>query len=140
MSSLTPHGKGFSFLDQFQVTAEGRQGRGAKWLDPTLSFFADHFPGRPLMPAVLLIECAAQTAGALWASTQGIASPTPFALAQVLQFKILRPVHPGETVETDVSLETSLGKLAQFDVMLSVKGLEVARGKIILGEVPKNEI
>lgn len=133
MSSLTPHGEGFSFLDTFEVTADPKRGRGTKWLDPKLPFFADHFPGKPVMPAVLLIECAAQAAGALWGSVQGIETPTPFVLAQVLQFKILRSVLPGEKIESEVSLENSFGKLAQFEVVLSVRQLEVARGKIVLG-------
>jgi 3-hydroxyacyl-[acyl-carrier-protein] dehydratase len=133
MSSLTPHGKGFSFLDTFELTDIPQQGVGTKWLDPTLPFFADHFPDKPLMPAVLLIECGAQTAGALWASFQGTGAPDHYILAQVLQFKILRPVLPGERIETKVALETSLGRLAQFEVVLSVNQREVARGKIILG-------
>jgi 3-hydroxyacyl-[acyl-carrier-protein] dehydratase len=133
MISLTPHGKGFSFLDTFELTGNPQQGLGTKWLDPTLPFFADHFPDKPLMPAVLLIECGAQAAGALWASLQEADAPSHYILAQVLQFKILRPVLPGEKIDTKVTLETSLGKLAQFDVVLSVNQLEIARGKIILG-------
>jgi 3-hydroxyacyl-[acyl-carrier-protein] dehydratase len=133
MNAATPHGKGFSFLDTFAMGNTSRQGRGSKWLDPQLPFFADHFPGRPLMPAVLLIECAAQTAGALWAHLRGDQSPSPFVLAQVLQFKILRAVLPGEKVETEVALETTFGSLAQFEVVLTVNQNEVARGKIVLG-------
>jgi len=133
MSSLTPHGEGFSFLDTFEITSSSQHGRGTKWLDPKLPFFADHFPGKPMMPAVLLIECAAQTAGALWASLLGSATPVRFVLAQVLQFKILRSVLPGEKIETEVAFENSLGKLAQFEVVLSVNQIEVARGRIVLG-------
>jgi len=133
MKSLTPHGEGFSFLDTFEITSASRRGRGTKWLDPKLSFFADHFPGKPMMPAVLLIECAAQTAGALWASKLGSTAPAHFVLAQVLQFKILRSVFPGEKIETAVTFENSLGKLAQFEVVLSVNNIEVARGRIVLG-------
>jgi 3-hydroxyacyl-[acyl-carrier-protein] dehydratase len=133
MNSLTPHGKGFSFLDTFVITDDFKRGRGSKWLDPQLPFFADHFPGKPLMPAVLLIECAAQTAGALWASLQGTQTPVRFVLAQVLHFKILHAVSPGEKVETEAAFTASLGKLAQFDVVLAVNQREVARGKIVLG-------
>ncbi|HUB68558.1 MAG TPA: FabA/FabZ family ACP-dehydratase [Candidatus Methylacidiphilales bacterium] len=134
MSSLTPHGQGFSFLDTFVLTDDPKRGRGTKWLDPKLPFFADHFPGEPLMPAVLLIECAAQTAGALWASLREMQTPSRFVLAQVLQFKILHAVPPGENVETEAAFTASLGALAQFEVVLAVNQREVARGKIVLGD------
>jgi 3-hydroxyacyl-[acyl-carrier-protein] dehydratase len=130
--SLTPHGPGFSFLDTFEVTQPGRAGRGRKFLDPKLLFFADHFPGQPLMPGVLLIECAAQAAGALWASTLATDAPTHFTLAQVAQFKLQQPVQPGTTIETHVVLDKIFSQLAQFDVTLRVHETEVARGRIVL--------
>jgi 3-hydroxyacyl-[acyl-carrier-protein] dehydratase len=130
--SLTPHGPGFSFLDSFEVTLAGREGRGRKWLDPKLSFFTDHFPGQPLMPGVLLIECAAQAAGALWASTFAPDAPSHFILAQALQFKIQQPVFPSETIESSVTLENIFGDLAQFTATLRVNEIEVARGRIVL--------
>jgi 3-hydroxyacyl-[acyl-carrier-protein] dehydratase len=130
--SLTPHGPGFSFLDSFEVTITSREGRGRKWLDPKLPFFRDHFPAQPLMPGVLLIECAAQAAGALWASILSADAPAHFTLAQVAQFRLQQPVQPGDTVETHVILDKLFGQLAQFDVTLFVKDAEVARGRIVL--------
>ena len=134
--SLTPHGPGFSFLDAFEITEPGKRGRGRKRLDPALPFFADHFPGEPLMPAVLLVEAAAQAAGALWASTLSPEAPKRFALAQIAQFKISAPVRPGTTVESDVTFDHELGPLAQFSVTLTVEGTEVARGRIVLSAPP----
>jgi 3-hydroxyacyl-[acyl-carrier-protein] dehydratase len=130
--SLTPHGPGFSFLDSFTVTVGGREGVGRVWLDPAFPFFADHFPGQPLMPGVLLIECAAQAAGALLASVLAPNEPLHFALAQVAQFKLQHSVSPGETVETHVVLDKIFARLAQFDVSLQVAGTEVARGRLVL--------
>src|SRR5258707_15542832 len=92
--SLTPHGPGFSFLDSFEITVAGREGLGRKWLDPRLPFFADHFPGRPLMPGVLLIECGAQTAGVLWWAVHGAGAPAPVHLAPPIQRKNENPPVP----------------------------------------------
>jgi 3-hydroxyacyl-[acyl-carrier-protein] dehydratase len=130
--SLTPHGPGFSFLDEFAVTEPGKRGTGRKFLDPALPFFADHFPGEPLMPAVLLIEAAAQAAGALWASMLDANAPKRFALAQVAQFKVLKPVRPGVTIESDATLDHVLGVLAQFSVTLRVGAEEFALGRLVL--------
>lgn len=129
---LTPHGPGFSFLDTFEVTEPGRRGTGTKWLDPKLPFYADHFPGEPLTPGVLLIEAAAQAAGALWASTLAKDAPDRFALAQIMQFKIVKAVRPGATLETAVVLDQILGALAQFSVVQRVEGGEIALGRIVL--------
>ena len=90
--SLTPHGPGFSFLDSFEIIEPRKRGRGRKWLDPAAPFFADHFPGNPLMPGVLLIECAAQAAGVLWRPSGGA------FLAAVSQFRFRKPVLPGSNV------------------------------------------
>jgi 3-hydroxyacyl-[acyl-carrier-protein] dehydratase len=130
--SLTPHGPGFSFLDRFEVIESGRQGRGWKWLDPQLPFFADHFPGQPILPGVLMIEAAAQAAGALWASTLAPDAPTRFVLGQILQFKIQRAATPGETLETTVVLEKAFAALAQFQVLVRTEKGEIARGALVL--------
>jgi 3-hydroxyacyl-[acyl-carrier-protein] dehydratase len=123
--SLTPHGPGFSFLDALDVLEAGRRARGRKWLDPAAPYFADHFPGRPMMPGVLLLECAAQAAGALWQQPQAF-------LAGVQQFRFLQPVLPGQTVEIEVALQKDFGALAQFDVILSVAGTAVAQGRLTM--------
>ncbi len=127
---LTPHGPGFRFIDRF-TRNEPNSGTGWKTLDAALPFFTDHFPGRPLMPAVLLVECAAQTAGVLW--MQDSSQPeTPLFLAGIDQFRVSGAVVPGDTLETRVTLVKEFGALAQFEAECRVQDRTVARGRFMM--------
>lgn len=138
--SPTPHGPGFSFLDALEVVEPGKRARSKKWLDPTSAFFTDHFPGNPLMPGVLLIECAAQAAGAFWLQQYSADSqqpPLPAFLASVQQFRFFKAVLPGQTIEVEVILEKDLGQLAQFETVLRVQDTVVAQGKLAISRALK---
>lgn len=127
---LTPHGPGFRFLDSF-TRESPTTGTGTFFLHPDLPFFADHFPGRPLMPAVYVIEAAAQTAGALWGHANN--SPTtPIFVASVDQFRIQGPAFPGDQLVTRVELVKELGTLAMFDVESRAGDRPVARGRLTM--------
>jgi 3-hydroxymyristoyl/3-hydroxydecanoyl-(acyl carrier protein) dehydratase len=75
------------------------------------------FPASPSCPA-----CSSSNA------------PAHFTLAQIAQFKLQQPVHPGDTVETHVTLDKVFGQLAQFDVTLHVGEQEIARGRVVLSQ------
>ena len=127
---LTPHGPGFRFVDRFERTGEST-GTGWRHLSGDEPFFADHFPGHPLMPGVLLVECAAQTAGILW--MEGKPLPRrPVFLASIDRFRILSPVHPGETIETCVTLGREFGSLVQIGAECRSGDRLVARGELLL--------
>jgi len=136
MKKLTPHGPGFSFLDTCTMIENGRKARGSKWLDPSAPYFKDHFPDKPLMPGVLLIECAAQISGYLWSAIPKEAMK-PLFLVQVDQFRFSRPVLPGETVIIETTLDKNFDTLAVFETILKVDETVVAQGRIIMGKMEK---
>ena len=130
--SLTPHGPGFSFVDSIEIISENHKLIAQKWLDPNLAFFKDHFPEKPLMPGVLLIEAAAQAAGALWGNKQSASKPPHYKLAQVLEFRLTQAVFPSQNLVIKIELEKEFGALAQFSAQIFVENKEVARGKLVL--------
>lgn len=130
--NLTPHGPGFSFIDSIELIEVNQKLRAKKWLNPKLSFFKDHFPEKPLMPGVLLIESAAQAAGALWGSLQKNNQPVAYKLAQVIDFRLIQPVFPNQILEIEIELEKEFGNLAQFKAQIFVENKEIARGKLTL--------
>jgi 3-hydroxyacyl-[acyl-carrier-protein] dehydratase len=129
---LTPHGPSFSFVDTCEVFESEMKAVGSKWLDPKSAFFESHFPGRPLMPGVLMVECAAQVAGILWQTVEKADSKAPLLLAQILQFRLMKTVLPDQTIRIEVVLEKKLGNLAQFSAELAVGSEVVARGGFML--------
>ena len=62
---LLPHQSPFLFVDRVMEIKTGEKIVAEKDLLPDEAFFAGHFPGRPLMPGVLVTEALAQTSGLL---------------------------------------------------------------------------
>lgn len=126
---LTPHGPGFRFLDTFECREA--KGIGTWRLDSGLWFFKDHFPGNPIAPAALLMEFAAQTAGALW--MQGCGEPdAPLFVASIDAMRVRSAAMPEETLMAVVTLVRELGPLSQFEFEITAGPRSVALGRITL--------
>jgi 3-hydroxyacyl-[acyl-carrier-protein] dehydratase len=130
-----PHGPGFRFVtavDKRQVSEDGAsQGTGRWELTGEESFFSDHFPQRPILPGVLLIESLAQFSGLIhFASVEGIGRPD-VGIASV-DVRLLRPVMPPATLILQATSRETAGPLTRFDVSASVDGKRVARGSLHL--------
>jgi 3-hydroxyacyl-[acyl-carrier-protein] dehydratase len=135
-AGFTPHGPGFSFLDEVSFDAASGVLDAKKFLDPGMPVFKDHFPGKPLFPAVLLAEAAAQASGVLWGNLKDVREPVVLMLAEIGKFRVKRPVPPGETLVITTHLEREFGTLAQFSVEISTENGPAAAGSITLAEAP----
>jgi 3-hydroxyacyl-[acyl-carrier-protein] dehydratase len=134
VTALMPHRPPFLFVDRVTALEPNQSIVAERLLRPEESFFAGHFPGRPIMPGVLVGEALAQASGLLLGlserpTEQG--TPVVYFLAAA-NLKFLRPAIPGETLILESRFETALGGLFRFQVTARVEAGVVASGIIML--------
>lgn len=129
-----PHQPPFRFVTRFTPIVPGHSGMGDWQLTGDEPFFAGHFPGRPILPGVLISESMAQVSGLVVAGHPGQA----MALAHV-DVRFLKPVLPPVTLVVSASLTRDLAGLKQFDVTARVEGHVVAQGSLTLAPLPASD-
>ncbi|RBP09709.1 3-hydroxyacyl-[acyl-carrier-protein] dehydratase [Roseiarcus fermentans] len=95
---LLPHRYPFLLVDRIVEARADEYGVGIKNVTVNEPHFQGHFPVRPVMPGVLLIEAMAQTAGALCVASQKTGAPGVVYLMTIDKAKFRRPVVPGDQV------------------------------------------
>lgn len=127
-----PHGESFRFVSRVTGVEDG-QSAEAVW-EPTgrETFFAGHFPDKPIVPGVLLAEALAQVSGLALPAQSG---PVEGRLAHV-DVRFERAVEPPARIVLKSKLLRTMGTLNQFEVEASVGQVVVARGTVALSSGP----
>lgn len=104
IQSLLPHRYPFLLVDRIHELDPDRRIVGMKNVTINEPFFQGHFPGRPVMPGVLIIEAMAQVGGILAFKSLGqVARPVVY-LTGVDNAKFRRPVVPGDQIRFEIDL------------------------------------
>lgn len=99
-----PHRYPFLLIDKIPELEPGRRVVGIKNVTINEPFFEGHFPGRPVMPGVLILEAMAQAGGVLaFKSTTEAGRPVVY-LTGVEKAKFRRPVIPGDQVRFEIQV------------------------------------
>lgn len=129
----------FQMLDKVLEIVPGESARGIKCVSVNEPHFAGHFPGMPIMPGVLLIECAAQLCS-LVVDDDGVDESAVHMLLKVSEFKFLKPVIPGDVLEIEAKKTKAGGTLTYFDATLKCGDETKAKGSMIFTKIPKEQI
>jgi 3-hydroxyacyl-[acyl-carrier-protein] dehydratase len=134
IETLIPHRPPFLWIDRVEELEPGVRCVAVKFVDPADPIFVGHFPAKPILPGVFLIEAVAQTAGVMLGSS-GFKVATEDSggvalLAAVNRFKFLKPVTPGRTLRVETKKLTEIGQMACVGGTVSVDGEIVAKGEL----------
>ncbi len=136
--SILPHRAPFLFVDRVLELEPGRHIIAERALRPDEFFFAGHFPGRPIMPGVLVAEALAQTSGLLLGLSEKLTASSPpepknLVLARA-NLKFTHPAGPGDVLELRAALERTFAGLFRFEVEAKAARHLVAGGSLTLGK------
>ncbi|MBD5099476.1 MAG: 3-hydroxyacyl-ACP dehydratase FabZ [Clostridiales bacterium] len=114
---------------------------GIKNVSVNEPYFVGHFPDAPIMPGVLIIECAAQLCS-LVISPENAANDENklYVLLKVRDFKFLKPVIPGDTLTISVNCTMASASAYEFSAVISVGDTVKAKGSMLFTSMDKNAI
>jgi 3-hydroxyacyl-[acyl-carrier-protein] dehydratase len=113
---MIPHRHPFLMIDKVVDMVANERATGIKSVSINESFFQGHFPARPVMPGVLIIEAMAQTAAVLVVHTLGPESEGKLVyFMSVDNARFRRPVFPGDRLDVHVTKQRHRGNVWKFE-------------------------
>lgn len=128
---LLPHRYPFLMVDRIVDIDRDNSAIGIKNVTFNEPHFQGHFPSRPIMPGVLILEAMAQVAGAICiVHAEGQTAPGVVYLTSVDGAKFRKPVVPGDTLRIHVEKIRQRMNLWKFQAEAEVDGVIVAEATI----------
>jgi len=131
---ILPHRPPFLFVDKITFLEKGKHAIGVKYLTLDDYFFKGHFPGRPVMPGVLIVEALAQVGGVMMLSPQENRGKLAFFLS-ANNIKFRKTVVPGDELILDVEAGKIKAKTGQVHAKALVGGKVVAEADLMFALV-----
>jgi len=126
---LLPHRYPFLLVDRIIEIDGDESAIGIKNVTFNEPHFQGHFPGKPVMPGVLIIEGMAQTAGAICLAARA-GKPQLVYFLTIDNCKFRKSVEPGDVLEYHVRKLKNRGNLWRFQSEAKVAGVKVAEAEI----------
>ena len=128
---MIPHRYPFLMIDKVIDMELGEYAVGVKNVSINEPFFVGHFPEKPVMPGVLIIEAMAQTSAVLVVQTLGKEAEGKLVyFMSVEEAKFRKPVGPGDSIHIRVEKQQSRRNVWKFSCVATVDDTKVAEATI----------
>jgi UDP-3-O-[3-hydroxymyristoyl] N-acetylglucosamine deacetylase/3-hydroxyacyl-[acyl-carrier-protein] dehydratase len=118
-------------VDRIIELEPGKRVAGIKNVSINEPFFQGHFPGHPIMPAVLIIEAMAQTGGVLLLSSVDDPENKLVYFSGIDQARFRQPVTPGDQIRFELELVKLRGPICKMRGEAFVAGAKVAEAELM---------
>jgi 3-hydroxyacyl-[acyl-carrier-protein] dehydratase len=133
---LLPHRYPFSLVDRIIDYVPGERAVGIKNVTFNEPHFQGHFPGRPIMPGVLIVEAMAQVGGVVLTQMSSDVQGGLFLFAGIDKVRFRRPVVPGDQLVMTVELLcVKRRRFGKMQGRAEVNGQLVAEGELMFSLV-----
>ena len=137
--ALLPHRYPFLMIDRvvdYSITEEHKTLRAIKNVSFNEPYFQGHFPGKPVLPGVLILEAMAQATGVLAFTMVGKPEPGElYYFASIDHARFRRPVKPGDQLVIDVEYLKERRGIASFKGVATVDGVEDCSADLMCAKV-----
>jgi len=137
-----PHRYPFLLVDRVLELVPWQSIRALKNVTVNEPFFPGHFPHRPVMPGVLIIEALAQAAGVLAFASSGTVPDenTRFYFVGIDKARFRRPVEPGDQLILSAQLQRNMRGIWRVAVVATVGEVEAAAATLLLAPDLSNTV
>jgi len=131
-----PHAFPFRMIDRILSIEKGKRATALKNVSMDEPYFLGHFPKKPVLPGVLILEAMAQTGGLAFESSFEKGEEGVPVLASIEEFRLKRRVIPGDQLIIEAEVLRIFSNLAKVKVLVRVQEETVAEGTFVLAKSP----
>ena len=135
-----PHRYPMLLVDRVEEIVRDRSIRAIKAVTINEGFFQGHFPGRPIMPGVLIVEALAQAAGVLAVESLGLRGSGKLVYFMAIEgAKFRKPVEPGVLLSLEVAFVQKRSAVCKFAGIAKIDGQVAAEANFtaMIADPPK---